>query len=138
MTMNCKFTGKCTYYEDATQIGGTLKQNIEKFCNNNGIDCAFYLLLDRLGTDFLLPLNITQSDIESAKQVVKNEKPCWIFQKCPEDRRDMCPAFTRKKGKVCWAEKATLCQGKLQGSYMDKLNDVCKECGFFKHRKKVG
>ena len=134
--MNCKFMDKCTYFEDAAGIGGALKQNIEKFCHNNGTGCAFYLLLDNLGADFLLPLSVDQTDIESAKKILENEKPCWTFKKCPEERKNICPAFINKKGKICWLERATLCQGKLQGNFMEKLDDLCGECDFYLYKKK--
>ncbi|MCP4352098.1 MAG: hypothetical protein GY795_42080 [Desulfobacterales bacterium] len=136
--MNCKFADKCTYFKDANEIGGTLKENTEKFCNNDGTGCSFFLLLDSLGSDYMLPLNITQSDIASAEKIVQNEIPCWTFKKCPEDTKVTCPAFTNKKGKVCWLERGTLCGGKRQGCFIDKLSEVCEECDFYQHRKGTG
>ncbi len=70
------------------------------------------------------------------------EENCWEFMKCGKERPNVmgiCPAVTessadgvnggRNGGRVCWAVAGTLCGGKVQGSYAQKLMK-CAECDF--------
>jgi len=73
---------------------------------------------------------------------------CWDFKKCgrqPGGARvselGLCPASTdakgdglnggRNGGRVCWALTGTLCGGKVQGTFAEKLGN-CMECEFYK------
>ena len=71
---------------------------------------------------------------------------CWEFKKCGRESANklgICPAVTemmantvnrgKNGGRVCWAVEGTLCDGKVQGTYAEKVL-VCHDCDF---RKKV-
>ena len=72
---------------------------------------------------------------------------CWDFKKCgrqPGGSRvselGVCPASTSAKGhglngglnggRICWALTGTLCGGKVQGTFAEKLGN-CQECEFY-------
>ena len=54
---------------------------------------------------------------------------CWEIKNCPAERRNSCPAYP-KHGGQCWMVTATLCGGKEQGSYHDKMVN-CKKCNVY-------
>lgn len=73
---------------------------------------------------------------------------CWDFKKCgrqPGGSRvsdlGVCPASTdakadglnggRNGGRICWALTGTLCGGKVQGTFAQKLTN-CMECEFYR------
>ncbi len=73
---------------------------------------------------------------------------CWQFKKCGRqpcgDRAaelGVCPASVDSKadglnggrngGRICWALTGTLCGGKVQGTFAQKLGN-CIECDFYK------
>ena len=71
---------------------------------------------------------------------------CWEFKKCGREKvnqQGICPAATEAKahninrgmngGRVCWAVAGTRCDGKVQGTYAQKLLS-CLLCDF---RQKV-
>ena len=72
---------------------------------------------------------------------------CWDFKKCgrqPGGSRaaelGICPASTSAKadglnggrngGRICWALTGTLCGGKVQGTFAEKLGN-CQGCEFY-------
>ena len=72
---------------------------------------------------------------------------CWDFKKCgrqPGGNRvpdlGVCPASIDFKanglnggsngGRICWALTGTLCGGKVQGTFVEKLTN-CKDCEFY-------
>ena len=72
---------------------------------------------------------------------------CWEFKKCgrqPGGSRvselGECPASTdakadginggRNGGRICWALTGTLCGGKVQGTFAQKLTN-CANCEFY-------
>ena len=72
---------------------------------------------------------------------------CWEFKKCGREPGGMraaelgvCTAATEFKangvnggkngGRACWAIAGTLCGGKVQGSYAQKLSN-CMTCDFY-------
>jgi len=74
-------------------------------------------------------------------------KNCWEHFQCgrqpggeKESELGVCPAATRtildgindgvNGGRSCWAVAGTLCQGKVQGTYAQKLGD-CLRCEFY-------
>ena len=76
-----------------------------------------------------------------------NKKNCWEYLKCgrqPGGQKagelGVCPAATQTKlngvndgingGRSCWAIAGTLCKGKTQGYYAQKLGD-CLRCEFY-------
>ncbi len=71
---------------------------------------------------------------------------CWEFKKCGREKinkEGICPAAIEAKadsinrglngGRVCWAVAGTRCDGKVQGTYAQKLL-TCLLCDF---RQKV-
>lgn len=72
---------------------------------------------------------------------------CWQFEECGREPGGknarvlgVCPAAMERKtdglnqgtngGRVCWAIAGTLCGGKVQGTYAEKLGS-CMECDFY-------
>ncbi len=77
---------------------------------------------------------------------------CWEFTKCGrqpggshEHDLGVCPAAVDKRldgvhgginaGRACWVVAGTMCDGKVQGSFVKKY-DNCQACNFFKSVKK--
>lgn len=73
---------------------------------------------------------------------------CWDFKKCGRQpggsqvpNLGVCPASIDEKasgmndgrngGRVCWALTGTLCGGKVQGTFAEKLSN-CVECDFYR------
>jgi two-component system NtrC family sensor kinase len=67
-----------------------------------------------------------QSDGESL------QTKCWEYMKCGRDKDCSlkCPAYPNF-GRVCWAVAGTFCEGKVQGTFAQKLED-CQKCEFYK------
>ena len=80
------------------------------------------------------------------------KKNCWEVLKCgrgprgvKEHELGLCPAATETKvnglhggingGRVCWAITGTLCTGKVQGEYAEKIKE-CTSCEFYKQTHK--
>jgi two-component system NtrC family sensor kinase len=63
--------------------------------------------------------------------------PCWEYMQCGRDVNDelKCPAYPYF-GQVCWAVAGTLCAGKIQGTFAQKIDD-CRNCKFYKERKHI-
>lgn len=76
------------------------------------------------------------------------KKNCWEFMKCgrepggfKEKELGVCPAATEQKvdginngkngGRCCWAVAGTLCEGKIQGGFGQKVLN-CIKCKFYK------
>ena len=57
-------------------------------------------------------------------------KPCWTIKKCPTERREQCPAWEFKAGKLCWFINGTICECVNQNNWQDKMK-VCKKCSVF-------
>lgn len=75
-------------------------------------------------------------------------KNCWEWKNCRRieggekvAELGVCTAFTAGKldginhgkngGRCCWAIEKTLCQDKVQGSFIQKMRE-CNNCEFFK------
>lgn len=56
---------------------------------------------------------------------------CWDYMKCNRDRdnSDKCPAYPHF-GRICWSVAGTFCQGKVRGTFAQKLED-CRSCRFY-------
>ena len=57
--------------------------------------------------------------------------PCWEIRHCTAEMREACPAWEFKSGHLCWFINGTICQGKPQRSWKQKMA-VCKKCSFFR------
>ena len=55
---------------------------------------------------------------------------CWEFKKCGKDETEDCPAYTKDFGHSCWRVAGTMCGGKVQGVFAEKLSN-CKTCEFY-------
>jgi hypothetical protein len=61
---------------------------------------------------------------------------CWEFEKCGREpggakvaELGACPAAP-DHGRECWAVAGTLCGGKIQGTYVEKIGN-CIKCDFY-------
>ena len=61
---------------------------------------------------------------------------CWEFKKCGREKSGskerefgICPAYTQGAGEACWLVAGTMCGGKVQGTYAQKLG-TCVSCDF--------
>ncbi|RMG00216.1 MAG: hypothetical protein D6726_11620 [Nitrospirae bacterium] len=59
---------------------------------------------------------------------------CWEFKKCGRDKLGNCPAVTKNLGQMCWLVAGTMCGGKPQGSFVQKIGN-CKKCDFYAYMK---
>lgn len=61
-----------------------------------------------------------------------HNKPCWEHMQCKKDvnHDESCPAYPHF-GRICWAVAGTLCAGKIQGTYAQKIHD-CHRCGYYR------
>ncbi len=60
----------------------------------------------------------------------KNNKPCWVIKKCPMTIRQNCPAWEFQVGQLCWFINGTICQGKEQKNWSEKMK-ICRKCKVF-------
>lgn len=58
-------------------------------------------------------------------------KPCWEVEKCPRELRHACPAWELRLGHLCWFINGTICHGKVQENWHEKLK-ICRSCKVFK------
>ncbi len=56
---------------------------------------------------------------------------CWQYLKCGKDcaTEGTCSSYPNY-GRICWVVAGTFCQGKVQGTYAQKI-DNCKRCPFY-------
>ena len=57
-------------------------------------------------------------------------RPCWDIRNCPSRTRQACPAWEFKVGGLCWFINGTICQGKVQESWPQKMQ-ICRKCEVF-------
>jgi len=60
---------------------------------------------------------------------------CWEFKKCGRDKTGDCPAYPNH-GKECWRIAGTMCGGKIQGTFAQKLAN-CMDCDYYKYVKGI-
>jgi len=58
-------------------------------------------------------------------------KPCWELERCPDEKRERCTAWEFQAGTLCWFINGTICQGKVDQYWDDKLKS-CRKCQVFK------
>ena len=61
---------------------------------------------------------------------VRNQKPCWVIKKCPPERKEKCPAWEFRSGKLCWFINGTICEGVAKNNWREKIK-ICKSCEVF-------
>jgi len=57
-------------------------------------------------------------------------KKCWVFKKCPPVRKKNCPAWEFKAESFCWFVNGTICEGKVQKTWTEKMK-TCRNCEVF-------
>jgi hypothetical protein len=60
----------------------------------------------------------------------KMARPCWVMKGCSEKIRQQCPAWEFQAGYLCWFINGTVCQGKVQKSWQEKMK-LCRQCTVF-------
>ena len=55
---------------------------------------------------------------------------CWEIRRCSRQMLENCPAWEFKSGHLCWFVNGTICQGKPQGSWSQKIL-LCRKCEVF-------
>jgi len=80
--------------------------------------------------------------------MTKPKLNCWEYKKCGREpggakvaELGICPAATENRvnringgkngGRACWAIAGTLCGGKIQGTFAQKVAN-CLQCDFYK------
>jgi len=61
------------------------------------------------------------------KRVKSDLKFCWDINKCPPSRKRQCPVYELKAGTVCWMVSGSLCEGKIQSNWHEKMKK-CHQC----------
>jgi hypothetical protein len=61
----------------------------------------------------------------------KKLQRCWTVMKCPKKRKEQCPAWEFKLGRLCWFINGTICEGQPQNSWQEKM-EMCRSCDVFK------
>jgi transcriptional regulator with XRE-family HTH domain len=61
----------------------------------------------------------------------KNQQLCWIQKECHCTSKEKCPAFEFDMGHLCWFVNGTLCDGKPQSSWDQKI-EKCRKCEMFR------
>lgn len=54
-------------------------------------------------------------------------KECWSLVECPDERKEKCPAWEFKAGKLCWFINGTICEGKTYKNWDEKMA-LCRTC----------
>ena len=54
---------------------------------------------------------------------------CWEFKEC--ESKEECPAYPIY-GRLCFSVEGTLCEGKVQGIYREKIQRCRDTCDFYK------
>jgi len=65
------------------------------------------------------------------KNRLKKAKPCWTILDCPKESRENCPVWELKAGHLCWCISGTICHGKVQKDWKNKMR-ICRNCEIFK------
>jgi DNA-binding XRE family transcriptional regulator len=56
--------------------------------------------------------------------------PCWKILRCTPEMKEACPAWEYRSGHLCWFINGTMCQGKQQKSWKQKIA-LCRKCKVF-------
>ena len=55
------------------------------------------------------------------------KKSCWIIKECPPEIKKQCPAWEFRAGKICWFINGTICEGRVQKDWHEKMKK-CRKC----------
>lgn len=56
---------------------------------------------------------------------------CWKIKKCPSMRKNQCPAWEFRVGKLCWFINGTICEGIIHTRWSEKMK-ICRSCEVWK------
>ena len=56
--------------------------------------------------------------------------PCWEIRHCTPEMKEACPAWEFNSGHLCWFINGTICHGRPQKSWKQKIA-LCKKCSVF-------
>jgi DNA-binding XRE family transcriptional regulator len=56
---------------------------------------------------------------------------CWETEQCPPERKEHCPAWEFKCGRLCWFINGTVCGGTTRATWTGKMK-ICRKCEVFK------
>jgi len=59
-----------------------------------------------------------------------NMHKCWEKTDCPEEKKELCPAWEFRVGHLCWFINGTICKGEAQHSWEAKMA-MCRGCRVF-------
>ncbi len=68
--------------------------------------------------------------ISNQRGTLRKFRPCWDIRSCSSEAREACPAWEFNLGHLCWFINGTICRGKTQGSWYQKIK-VCRSCEVF-------
>jgi len=57
----------------------------------------------------------------------KTGKNCWEILKCPDKKKELCPAWEFQTGELCWFINGTICNGIAHSKWEDKIK-ICRSC----------
>ena len=57
-------------------------------------------------------------------------KACWQIKKCSPEEKTKCPAWEFGAGDLCWFINGTICDGRVQKNWKEKMK-ICKTCEVF-------
>ena len=61
----------------------------------------------------------------------ESQRPCWVIKNCPPEIRGNCPAWEFRASHLCWFINGTICKGKVQKSWREKMK-LCRQCEVFR------
>jgi hypothetical protein len=61
----------------------------------------------------------------------KRKIKCWNIMKCSSEQREKCPSWEFKVGRFCWMLNGTICKGRTQKNWQEKMR-ICRKCKVFK------
>ena len=70
--------------------------------------------------------------VSRLQENIKDKNPCWVVKNCPSEKKIQCPAWEFKAGDLCWFINGTVCEGKVQTSWQEKMK-ICQSCEVFSY-----
>ncbi len=68
--------------------------------------------------------------ISAQQRGTRESRSCWDIRECSPENREACPAWEFNLGHLCWFVNGTICRGRTQGSWPQKMK-VCRSCEVF-------
>ncbi|VEN74288.1 Transcriptional regulator [Candidatus Desulfarcum epimagneticum] len=53
--------------------------------------------------------------------------PCWEIKNCPDQWKQICPAWEFSLCHLCWFVNGTVCGGEIKEKWRDKM-EICRSC----------